>query len=101
MGKDIGNDTFGNRIQFADDDRVQQYPKELHKILLYLAEVVGTTLDPEAWVARVFVSDLSNVGDFSATTEDLDFLEGKLGFPVVHGTYLYEITEKLAKTSIN
>jgi hypothetical protein len=97
MGKDIGNDVFGNHIQFADDDRVQQYPKELHKLLLYVAEIMDTDMDPDKWVSRVFVSDLSRVGDFFGEDSDLEALSVKLGFSVDSHTYLYEITEKLAK----
>ena len=75
----------GYEIKFAPQDGVNSYPEGIGKVL----EAVGY---PEA-----FVSDMSIIGDFSLTDEELAAASEKLGIPLSHDDYIFVVAVKVSE----
>ena len=74
------------RIEFADDQRIQAVQEEADDLL----KLIGIN-----WA---FVTDLSRLSDFSPTEQELELVNGVLGYPSIDELkrhYLYELAERL------
>lgn len=86
-------DMFGNRIIFAEQDKTEHYGIEMKRVLTAIAFFMSD--DPEEWLKKVWVSDMSSMGDFAMDDSDLTVVGEVLKVPVGYGDMLWEIAQRI------
>lgn len=86
-------DVFGNRIVFAEQDKIHVYGIEMKRVLSAIAFFMSD--DPEKWLPKVWVSDRSTIGDFYLEDKDLASIAESLNVTLDEYTYLWEIAKAI------
>jgi hypothetical protein len=86
-------DEFGNRIVFAEQEKVSLYSFEMKRVLAAVAFFMSD--DPEKWLKKVWVSDMSSIGDFDLGYEDVVKLAETLDVPVGQDEYLWRVAQMI------
>jgi len=87
----VGKDVFGNDIFMGKADAIKQQRENIDRLLLMIGEYMGWEGD----ISHVFVSDLSQIGDFCLGDAEVAELSRKLGFDCGHDDYLHEIALRM------
>lgn len=81
-------------VEFASDTLIARYPAEVRQLLLVIGEQLGRK-DPERFAARAWVSDRTQLWDFSLPAAALAAITKVAGFPATHKMYLHQIAERM------
>ena len=84
-------DVFGNQVFMAETDKVDAKQEQINRLLQYVGKYMGWGND----ISKVWVSDMSHLGDFGLEDSELADLSNVLGFVVSSDDYLYSIAEKM------
>jgi hypothetical protein len=86
-------DVWGNRIQFADQNKVELYGIEIKRILSAVSFFMSD--DPQGWIGNCWVSDMTSMGDFGLDEEEVVEVGESLGSLVGKDEILWEIAKRL------
>lgn len=89
--KPFAKDVFGNSIFMAESDRIKKSGSNVAALLELIAPFMG-------WKdggRHVFVSDMSELGDFCLSDRHYELLSARVGFTVGPHDYIHEIAAKM------
>lgn len=89
--KPFAKDVFGNNVFMAESDEIKKAGSNVDALLELIAPFMG-------WKDKgrhVFVSDMSELGDFFHSDEQCRNLSLKLGFDVSRHDYIHKIASKM------
>ena len=86
-------DVWGNRIVFAEKDKIATYAIEMKRVLAAVAFFMSD--NPEKFLKSVWVSDLSSVGDFNLEYEDVVKIAESLDIPVAQDDLLWQVAQAI------
>ena len=92
-------DVMGNRITFADEDKVSLYGVEMKRVLAAIAFFMSD--DPEKWLKNCWVSDMSAVSDFNMDYEDVVSISKILNVAVADNDLLWKVAQAIHEGRIN